>query len=141
MTVTFFGQSDRGKLEKVILDSKKQPLSLLSNSSDVDISENELSSLSPGGKSLKSPGDVKNKSRDVFFEDNVSSNPFAKYMTETNPFHDSNPFNPSNPFRNEDNGTSDGVSEEDSLSSNKEVRIVVVGVILFDVLLFNIQNC
>lgn len=127
VTVTFFGQSDRGKLEKVVLDSKKQPLSLLSNSSDVDCTENEPSSLSPGGRSLKSPADVKGKNRDVFFADSVSSNPFAKYMTETNPFHDSNPFNPSNPFRSEENnGTSDGVSEEDSLSSNKEVSVACV---------------
>lgn len=137
VTVTFFGHSDRGKLEKVILPSlenkKQQPLSLLTNSSDVESSENDLNSLSPGGKSVKSSnGSVRSphgnnnnsNNKSVFFgENNLSTNPFASFLTENNPFHELNPFNQNqnNPFRNEENGTNDVHSEEESLSSNKEV--------------------
>lgn len=132
VTVTYFGHNDHGKLEKVIIpssDNKQQPLSLLTGGSDLESFEHELSSLSPGSKSVKSPsGSVKSplqKGRNVFFSDNsVGSNPFATYLTETNPFHDYNPFNPNNPFRHEENGTSDGQSEGDSLSSSKEVGLV-----------------
>lgn len=123
VTVTFFGHSDRGKLEKVILPSleqnkKQQPLSLLTNSSDADSSENDLNSLSPKN----------NNNQGVFFGENNtnSTNPFAHYLTENVPFHESNPFLSNNPFRNEDNGTtSDGQSELDSLSSNKEVSLLL----------------
>lgn len=107
VTVTYFGHNDSGKLEKVVLpslDGKKQPLSL--TTTDIDLEENELSSLSP--KSLKSPQEKR-----VFFEENGNGNPFVGCL---NPFHESNPFNP---FREGDN--SDGQSEPESLNSRKEV--------------------
>lgn len=85
----------------------KQPLSLITT--DIDLSENELNSLSP--KSLKSQPNV-------FFEEN-GGNPFTGYL-ETNPFHESNPFNP---FRDGDNVNSDGQSEPESLTSSKEVCV------------------
>lgn len=110
VTVTYFGHNDSGKLEKVFLPSK-QPLSLITT--DIDLEEHEMISLSP--KNSKSPQQQKN----VFFEEN-GNNPFSGYLSETNPFHESNPFNP---FRDGDNNinNSDGQSEPESLTSNKEV--------------------
>lgn len=88
VTVTFFSNSDEGKLEKRILgtpEPKKSPLSL--PSLEPDSTDSNFNSL----EDKKSPTD---------------SNPFINFIIENhsnfNPFHSSNPFLSSNPFRNED---------------------------------------
>ncbi|KAK5638974.1 hypothetical protein RI129_013269 [Pyrocoelia pectoralis] len=89
VTVTFFSNSDEGKLEKRILgtpEPKKSPLSL--PNVDKETTDSNFNSL----------------------DDKVSpteSNPFINFIVENNsnfnPFHSSNPFlSSNNPFRNED---------------------------------------
>ncbi|RZC35702.1 band 4.1-like protein 5, partial [Asbolus verrucosus] len=80
VTVTFFGHTDNGKLEKVMLNT--QPLSLLSTDSQISDSESSVSTN--------------------------NSNPFATFMeNNTNPFQGFNPFLANNPFRNEDERSED----------------------------------
>ncbi|XP_017776091.1 PREDICTED: uncharacterized protein LOC108562309 [Nicrophorus vespilloides] len=80
VTVTFFGQSDGGKLERVMLSEKQgqqqQPLSLINGNCTED--------LPCFDEALDEPP--------------KSSNPFVTTPT-TNPFHEANPFLSSNPFQ------------------------------------------
>ncbi|XP_017785714.1 PREDICTED: band 4.1-like protein 5, partial [Nicrophorus vespilloides] len=76
VTVTYFGQSDGGKLERVMLNEKQgqqQPLSLLNGNCIEDFDE-------------------------AVDEPPKSSNPFVT-TPNTNPFHEANPFLYSNPFQ------------------------------------------
>lgn len=87
-----------------MLNTQKQPLSLLSS----DLSD-DLSSL------------------ETKIEPN--SNPFANYLNndvKTNPFHESNPFHTRNPFRDDENAE----EETDSACSSLKVSDVVFNMIL-----------
>lgn len=141
VTVTFFGHSDKGKLEKRILQStenkNKNPLSLLNTdvNNENDNSNSNYNSLDK--KALKSPKETKSpnsKSTNLFFakDAKLSSNPFLNFTTEnqvnTNPFHDSssNPFLSNNPFRDEEvdgKKTEDGQTPVDNGSINNQVRL------------------
>lgn len=100
VTVTFFGHSDEGILEKVIIspeDKKNKPLSL----PGVEIPD--LLSFENIPNDAKSPNSI-------FGSETRASNPFLNFtVTEEvkNPFHDanSNPFLANNPFRTEENNT------------------------------------
>ncbi|KRT83910.1 hypothetical protein AMK59_4717, partial [Oryctes borbonicus] len=102
VTVTFFGHSERGKLEKVMItgpeNKNKQPLSLLSTNGDIDTESlfNSLNFVDNLSRDAKSPTKVLSPS---FIKD-TNSNPFVNFNLEnnTNPFHESNPFLTSNPF-------------------------------------------
>lgn len=106
VTVTFFGHSDKGKLEKKFLQSPeskgKKALSLAA--SDIDIEDSESSESTYN--SLETNGEKPKVS-------NVSSNPFLN-INNTNPFH--NAFFITNPFKSED--------EADSMEKAKDVEEV-----------------
>lgn len=137
--MTYFGHSDRGKLEKVIITSPEsknnQPLSLLNlnGSMDADV-----------GNLFNSLNYVTNLNGSN--QNDTGSNPFVSFGTNgntTNPFQLSNPFLPSNPFRDEDsidgemlkNGenmeTTPIVPKEVSISNSRCMFLVNSGQVFF----------
>jgi len=115
VTVTFFGKSDAGKIERVMLttpDKNNQPMSLINgNNADDLLSFEEV------------PNNVTQSPLSVQSINNL--NPFttlpSQTVTQINPFHESNPFLSKNPFtveESENNGN--GVDEVDDASDEDE---------------------
>lgn len=138
VTVTFFGHSDEGKLEKVVIsgpESKNNTLSLLNNNTAESL---DLLSFSDVPNELDS-------SENVFLGKDISvSNPFAEFNSAdsvTNPFHksNSNPFLSNNPFRVDEADGTKKQGDASNESAGNSVRLTLTRSFVFYLLLSTLR--